>query len=89
MSEGKCRDMNPDVFFPSDGMGVQAAQEICAQCPVRVPCLEYALENRISHGVWGGASERRRARLLRQKRSAANASGATPAAAALAPTLAG
>ena len=70
MAQGKCREMDPAVFFPSDGVGVQVAQRICAECPVRVPCLEYALVNRIDHGVWGGASERERRRLLRQRRLA-------------------
>jgi WhiB family redox-sensing transcriptional regulator len=35
---------------------------------VQAPCLEYALRNRIDHGVWGGASERERRRILRQRR---------------------
>ncbi len=58
MSQGKCRDMNPDVFFPSDGVGVQAAQRVCLVCPVKAPCLEYALAHHIHEGVWGGTSER-------------------------------
>jgi WhiB family redox-sensing transcriptional regulator len=68
MARGKCRDMDPGVFFPNDGVGVQIAQRICAECTVRDPCLEYALANRVDHGVWGGASERQRRRLLRQRR---------------------
>lgn len=70
MPHGKCRDMDPSFFFPNDGMGVLAAQRVCAECPVRTPCLEYALVNRIDHGVWGGASERERRRILRQRRLA-------------------
>jgi WhiB family redox-sensing transcriptional regulator len=35
---------------------------------VKSPCLEYAIENRIDHGVWGGASERERRRIMRQRR---------------------
>jgi len=69
MAEGKCRELPPSVFFPSDGLGVQAAQRICADCPVADACLEYALANRIDHGVWGGRSERERRRLLRSRRS--------------------
>ena len=37
-------------------------------CPVTEPCLEYALEHRIDHGVWGGASERERRRILKRRR---------------------
>jgi WhiB family transcriptional regulator, redox-sensing transcriptional regulator len=68
MSAGKCRDLSPAIFFPSDGVGVQAAQRICAECPVAHACLEYALEERVDHGVWGGKSERERRRLLRRRR---------------------
>ena len=70
MARGKCKDVAPDVFFPNDGMGVISAQRICAECPVAQPCLEYALENHIDHGVWGGASERERRRILRRRRLA-------------------
>ncbi|MEC7667035.1 MAG: WhiB family transcriptional regulator [Actinomycetota bacterium] len=31
-------------------------------------CLQYALEFRIEHGVWGGASERERRRILRRRK---------------------
>ncbi|HXQ59831.1 MAG TPA: WhiB family transcriptional regulator [Acidimicrobiales bacterium] len=70
MNQGKCKEMDPAVFFPSDGVGVQVAQRICADCSVKAPCLEYALGNRIDHGVWGGASERERRRLLTRRRLA-------------------
>ena len=68
MAQGKCRDLPPATFFPSDGVGVDVARQICADCPVKAPCLEYALRNRIDHGVWGGASERERRRIARQRR---------------------
>jgi WhiB family redox-sensing transcriptional regulator len=68
MADAKCKDMDPDIFFPSDGVGVQAAQRICAECNVRLQCLEYALAGHIDHGVWGGASERERRRILRRRR---------------------
>jgi len=68
MAQGRCRDMDPAAFFPSDGIVVQSAQRICSECPVREPCLEYALGNRVDHGVWGGTSERERRRILRRRR---------------------
>lgn len=74
MVRGNCRDEPPSRFFPSDGVGVEAAQRICEGCPVKSPCLEYALEQRVDHGVWGGASERERRRILKRRRD--NAAGA-------------
>jgi WhiB family transcriptional regulator, redox-sensing transcriptional regulator len=68
MSDGLCRDHPPATFFPSDGVGVDRARKICADCPVKEPCLEYALGERIDHGVWGGTSERERRRILRSRR---------------------
>ena len=71
MAQAACRNEPPATFFPSDGVGVEVARRICADCPVKRPCLEYALHNRIDHGVWGGASERERRRIARRRRLAA------------------
>ena len=68
MQAGSCRNYPPAAFFPSDGVGVDAARKICAECPVKAECLEYALVNRIDHGVWGGCSERERRRILKRRR---------------------
>jgi WhiB family redox-sensing transcriptional regulator len=72
MAKGNCRDVPPETMFPSDGNGVIAALEVCAGCPSRQPCLEYAVANRIEHGVWGGASERARRRLAKARRASAS-----------------
>ena len=37
-----------------------AAKAICAGCPARTLCLEWALRNRIEYGVFGGLSEQER-----------------------------
>jgi WhiB family redox-sensing transcriptional regulator len=73
MQAGLCRYAPPATFFPNDGVGVEAARRICATCPVQHPCLEYALAERIDHGVWGGTSERERRRILKQRRHDAGA----------------
>jgi WhiB family redox-sensing transcriptional regulator len=67
MAQGLCAEKPPSLFFPSDGVGVDVARKICAECPVKVTCLEYALDNRIDHGVWGGTSERERRRLIKAR----------------------
>jgi WhiB family redox-sensing transcriptional regulator len=78
MEQGLCRDEPPATFFPSDGVGVDHARRICAGCGVKDQCLEYALENRVDHGVWGGCSERERRRILKRRRQSAGVAMATP-----------
>jgi WhiB family redox-sensing transcriptional regulator len=69
---GLCRQVDPDKWFPEKGASVKDAKRICQSCPVRLQCLEYALENDERFGVWGGLSERERRRLKRDRRQAAD-----------------
>src|SRR5438128_11384318 len=61
----RCRDYDPEVFFPEKGGSSREAKRICAECPVRIECLNYALRRDERYGVWGGMSERERRRLKR------------------------
>jgi WhiB family transcriptional regulator, redox-sensing transcriptional regulator len=62
-----CLGADPDLFFPQRGESAEPAREICARCPVREACLDYALRNAITYGIWGGLPERER-RALRTRR---------------------
>ncbi|MGI8791936.1 MAG: WhiB family transcriptional regulator [Acidimicrobiales bacterium] len=73
MKDANCREMDPEFFFPSDGVGVEQAKAVCMTCPAREACLEHALRNRIDQGVWGGTSERERRRIRAARRRAATA----------------
>lgn len=58
----KCADYDPDLFFPVGSSGpalrqAARAKAVCAQCPVRVDCLEWAQATEQTHGVWGGLDE--------------------------------
>ena len=55
-----CRGTDLEVFFPGRGESAGPARQVCAACPVRQPCLDYAITNRIVHGIWGGLTERER-----------------------------
>ena len=55
-----CRGTDLEVFFPGRGEPAGPARRVCAACPVRQPYLDYAITNRITHGVWGGLTERER-----------------------------
>jgi len=57
-----CRHEDPELFFPIGVTGpavaqTAAAKVVCARCPVREPCLDWALETNQGSGVWGGTSE--------------------------------
>ena len=56
-------------FFPERGESVRAAKAVCAQCPVKTECLEYAMQWNHLSGVWGGLSERERRQLRRRRRA--------------------
>jgi WhiB family redox-sensing transcriptional regulator len=56
-----CRSADPELFFPLSGSGkaleqIAEAKVICAGCPVRRQCLEFALRTR-PQGIWGGLTE--------------------------------
>ncbi|MCB0952613.1 MAG: WhiB family transcriptional regulator [Microthrixaceae bacterium] len=63
-----CRGPQAAVFFPPPQFERKAdrlererrAKEICTDCVVRSECLEYSLEIREPHGIWGGLNESER-----------------------------
>ena len=69
--EAACRDADTSVFFPASDAHAGPAKEICASCPVREECLEFALETRPADGVWGGLTPIERHRLIRRRQKAA------------------
>lgn len=66
-----CQGVDPEVFYPVSEEDSEDAKVICNQCPVREACLEYAITYRERDGVWGGATERERRRIVRQRRRTA------------------
>ena len=63
-----CRGADLDLFFPGRGESAEPARRICAACPVRQPCLDYAISHGITHGIWGGLTERDRRALRSRQR---------------------
>ena len=63
-----CKGLDPAIFYPPTDEDADQAKAICAECPVREPCLEHAIELREKNGVWGGATERERLRIIRRRR---------------------
>ncbi|MDA3032182.1 MAG: WhiB family transcriptional regulator [Actinomycetota bacterium] len=65
---GACRGLDSKIFYPDDEASSIFAKSVCSTCSVQTECLEHALTIREKAGVWGGASERDRRRIIRQRR---------------------
>jgi WhiB family transcriptional regulator, redox-sensing transcriptional regulator len=70
-SKAACQGLDPEIFYPLDDEDAEEAKVVCVSCPVREACLEHALGYREKEGVWGGATERERRRIIRQRRRTA------------------
>jgi WhiB family transcriptional regulator, redox-sensing transcriptional regulator len=71
-----CAQADPDVWYPEHHALIARAKRICAACPVRAECLEYALSGAgtwrgITTGIWGGTTPRERSRLRQARKAAA------------------
>ena len=74
-AKAACRGPQAAVFFPPThperkderAEREDRAKEICASCAVRKPCLEFALEIREPHGIWGGLNELERKAVLARR----------------------
>jgi WhiB family transcriptional regulator, redox-sensing transcriptional regulator len=62
-----CRGMDTDFFFPGGSTGndrerISLAKQVCAGCPVRAECLEFAIGTG-SAGIFGGTTDLERKRM--------------------------
>lgn len=65
-ADAACRDLDTDLFFPENDAAAGPALAVCASCPVRAACLDFALRTRQHDGVWGGLTESERRRVRRR-----------------------
>jgi WhiB family redox-sensing transcriptional regulator len=67
--QAACRGHGPADFVRGPRSDYAALRELCASCPVRAECLEYALAEESLTGLWGGTSDAER-RIIRRSRVA-------------------
>lgn len=72
----RCSQFDPEIFFDPSTRAERRAKSICAQCPVRLDCLECALSVRAEFGVWGGMNSKERRSLLRRASRSPESRGA-------------
>ena len=58
-TQSLCYSAPINWFFPSKG-APPIGKKLCTICPVQPECLNYAIDNQINHGLWGGMTERER-----------------------------
>jgi len=63
----RCRGLDTEMFYRPDGASrsvrlarEHAAKAICAVCPVRQECLNWALATHEPAGIWGGLTPEER-----------------------------
>lgn len=74
-AKAACRGPQAAVFFPPSHTErkderlsrERAAKAICKTCVVRQDCLDYAIQIREPHGIWGGMSELERKQALERR----------------------
>jgi WhiB family transcriptional regulator, redox-sensing transcriptional regulator len=67
-----CRGPQRALFFPPSHFERKEekdsreshAKELCAGCPVKGSCLEFAMNIREPHGIWGGTTETERRTMI-------------------------
>jgi WhiB family redox-sensing transcriptional regulator len=79
-----CSTADPDIFFPVSAHGpgredIAQAKAICARCPVRRQCLQFALATHQVDGVWGGTTEEERRLHLQARQTVPAQRGSGPA----------
>jgi WhiB family transcriptional regulator, redox-sensing transcriptional regulator len=59
-TQGSCRTVDPETFFPLPTEPADMALALCRACPVQAECLRTALESGDCEGVWGNTTPRER-----------------------------
>ena len=71
--DAACLTADPEIFFAEDDpFAVRTARTICGQCKpaTKNACLQTALDNDETHGIFGGLTRRQRLHLTRKEHRA-------------------
>lgn len=65
-----CAGEDPALFFPNGDSGlnllaIEQGKAVCRSCPVLAACGQWAADNRVEYGIFGGLTEQERASIRR------------------------
>lgn len=68
-TKAACVGEDPELFYPHPSATAERelARAICAGCPVRNDCLEWAIEHNEREGIWGGLLKAERIEHIRAR----------------------
>lgn len=68
IDDALCAQVGGDDHFAQrpDVEQMRRAMRVCARCDVVAQCLEYALRNNETRGIWGGKSPQQRRQMRRE-----------------------
>jgi WhiB family transcriptional regulator, redox-sensing transcriptional regulator len=81
-TQAACSSLDTNLFFPDPEVDddvlprIASAKAVCAECPVRQSCLEFAIRTRQLDGVWGGHTPEERRSIRRRRQAAARKASA-------------
>lgn len=64
-AKAQCKGIDPSTFFTVDVIKVKSVKKICENCSVKEDCLQFALTNEISWGIYGGMTPKERNRAFK------------------------
>ena len=74
--DAACKGKDTDRWFALESdPATYEAKQVCAGCPVRESCLQFAIDNPEHFGVWGGLTGRERAKLRNRRNRRAGSVG--------------
>ena len=63
--QAACFLQTGELYSPEEKLQLKAAIKYCVNCPVNFECLQIALVSGEEIGVWGGATEKQRAKIVK------------------------
>ena len=68
-AEAKCKEGDPEFFFPTSkeeqAERLENLQSLCASCIHQSDCAEFAINENIQHGFWGGLTAEERQHIVK------------------------